>query len=115
MGSGVGDVVSVIATALQNDPPDPNYQSVFVPQTIDAAALPSATAGSNLAPVAWTTLNALDQAALVLQLRELGNTKADLITTAGRGFRPPGTRNPHSWTIVDEPQLALWVFKCLQL
>jgi hypothetical protein len=62
----------------------------------------------------YYTMNAMDQAALVLQLRALGNTKADLITTTGKGFRPPGTRNPHSWTIVDEPELADWVFKSVE-
>jgi hypothetical protein len=63
----------------------------------------------------YYTINAIDQAALVLQLRALGNTKAELITTTGKGFRPPGTRNPHSWTIVDEPDLANWIVKALQL
>jgi hypothetical protein len=61
----------------------------------------------------YYTMNAVDQAALVLQLRALGNTNAELITTTGKGFRPPGTRNPHSWTIVDEPELADWITKCL--
>jgi hypothetical protein len=62
----------------------------------------------------YYTMNAVDQAALVLQLRALGNTKADLMTTTGKGFRPPGIRNPHSWTIVDEPELADWISKSLQ-
>ena len=62
----------------------------------------------------YYTMNAVDQAALVLQLRALGNTKADLIITSGKGFRPPGTRNPHSWTIVDEPDLANWINGSLQ-
>jgi hypothetical protein len=62
----------------------------------------------------YYTMNAVDQAALVLQLRALGNTKADLITSTGKGFRPPGTRNPHSWTIVDEPELAEWITNALQ-
>ena len=62
----------------------------------------------------YYTMNAVDQAALVLQLRMLGNTKAQLITTTRRGFRPPGTRNPHSWTIVDEPALADWIVGSLQ-
>ena len=57
----------------------------------------------------YYTLNAMDQAALVLELRALGNARAELITTTGKGFRPPGTRNPHSWTIVDEPNLADWL------
>jgi hypothetical protein len=62
----------------------------------------------------YYTINAIDQAALVLQLRALGNTKAELIITSGKGFRPPGKRNPHSWTIVDEPDLADWIAKSLQ-
>jgi hypothetical protein len=62
----------------------------------------------------YYTINAVDQAALVLRLRALGNMKAELITTTGKGFRPPGTRNPHSWTIVDEPELAQWIVKSLQ-
>lgn len=62
----------------------------------------------------YYTINAVDQAALVLQLRALGNSKADLIITSGKGFRPQGVRNPHSWTIVDEPDLADWVAKSLQ-
>ena len=57
--------------------------------------------------------NAVDQAALILQLRELGNAQAELITTTGKGFRPPGVRNPHSWTIVDEDDLAVWIGKQL--
>lgn len=57
----------------------------------------------------YYTINAVDQAALILQLRALGNTNAELIITTGKGFRPPGKRNPHSWTIVDEPDLAEWV------
>jgi hypothetical protein len=62
----------------------------------------------------YYTLNALDQAALVLQLRALGNARAELIITTGKGFRQPGTRNPHSWTIVDEPELARWLATRLQ-
>ena len=29
IGSGVADVTSIIATAVQSDPPDPNYNKVF--------------------------------------------------------------------------------------
>ena len=61
----------------------------------------------------YYTINAMDQAALVMQLRTLGNTRAELIVTSGKGFRPPGTRNPHSWTIVDEPDLADWIAQSL--
>ena len=62
----------------------------------------------------YYTINAVDQAALVLQLRALGNTKATLITTSGKGYRPPGIRNTHSWSIVDEPELADWIVQCLR-
>jgi hypothetical protein len=65
----------------------------------------------------WRTdyynLNAVDQAALTLQLLELGNSQAELITTTGKGYRPAGVRNPHSWTIVDEDDLARWIARQL--
>jgi len=62
----------------------------------------------------YYSIKAVDQAALVLQLRALGNTKAALITTTGKGFRPQRTRNPHSWTIVDELEFADWLARSLQ-
>ena len=61
----------------------------------------------------YYNLNAVDQAALTLQLLELGNTQAELITTTGKGYRPAGVRNPHSWTIVDEDDLANWIVRQL--
>ena len=50
--------------------------------------------------------NIPDATALVNILRLLGNKDAELITTSDKGRRPDGTRNPHSWSIVDEPELA---------
>jgi hypothetical protein len=61
----------------------------------------------------YYTLNALDQAALTLILKQMGNSQVELIVTTGKGYRPPGVRNPHSWTIVDEPELAEWILKRL--
>lgn len=57
----------------------------------------------------YYTMNALDQAAMILELKALGNKRAELITTTGKGYRPAGKRNPHSWTIVDEGNLADWI------
>jgi thioesterase domain-containing protein len=54
-------------------------------------------------------MNAADLAALVNVLRIGGNTRAELITTRGRGVRPNGARHPHSWSIVDEDELAGWL------
>lgn len=54
-------------------------------------------------------INAFDAAAMVNRLRIQGNPRAEFIATSGRGFRGDGTRNPHSWSIVDEADLADWV------
>ena len=63
----------------------------------------------------YYTSNVIDQAALILQLQILGNNQAELITTSGKGYRPDGERNPHSWSIVDEPDLADWIARLFKL
>jgi poly(3-hydroxybutyrate) depolymerase len=57
----------------------------------------------------YYTSNAVDQAALVLQLRAQDNRKVELVTTSGKGHNLDGTRNPHSWSIVDEDELVNWI------
>lgn len=59
--------------------------------------------------VDYYSMNALDAAALITQLQLMGHKDAELITTHGRGFRPGGARHPHSWSIVDEEELAGWI------
>ena len=54
-------------------------------------------------------MNAVDHAAVINLLRVAGNTRAELITTTGKGYRPNGARHPHSWSIVDEADLAQWI------
>jgi uncharacterized protein (DUF1810 family) len=61
--------------------------------------------------VDYYSMNALDAAALILQLQLLGNRQAELITTQRRGVRPDGVRHPHSWSIVDEDELKAWILK----
>jgi hypothetical protein len=61
------------------------------------------------ANVGYFGMNATDHSGLISLLRMRGNRAAELITTAGRGHRPNGERYPHSWSIVDEPDLAGWV------
>jgi hypothetical protein len=58
-------------------------------------------------------MNALDAAALIRRLRVLGNTRAELITTTNKGYRPGGRRHPHSWSIIDQAELAAWVARAL--
>lgn len=55
-------------------------------------------------------LNILDATAFVNDLRLLGNDKAELIVTSGKGYRNGGkTYHPHSWTIVDNAELIDWI------
>lgn len=56
----------------------------------------------------YYSMNAIDAAALINQLRISGNRKAELITTENKGYRPDGSRHPHSWSIVDERELLDW-------
>lgn len=62
----------------------------------------------------YYAMNALDAAALINQLRQLGNRRAELVLTTGRGYRPDGRRHPHSWSIVDEADLARWVVSLVE-
>jgi hypothetical protein len=64
--------------------------------------------------VDYNNMNAIDAAGLILQLQLLGNRDAQLITTEGRGYRPDGSRHPHSWSIVDETELRAWILKQVQ-
>lgn len=58
-------------------------------------------------------MNAVDHAAMINLLRMAGNARAELITTAGKGFRGDGRRHPHSWSIVDETELSAWLLGVL--
>lgn len=57
----------------------------------------------------YYSMNAIDAAAVVNQLRILGNPNAELILTQNKGFRPNGSRHPHSWSIVDNGALVEWL------
>ena len=59
-------------------------------------------------------MNALDAAALINALQLLGNKDAELILTEDQGYRPDGSRHPHSWSIVDEKELVEWFVQLLE-
>jgi membrane protease YdiL (CAAX protease family) len=61
----------------------------------------------------FQAMNSVDHATLINLLRIGGNDRAELITTTGKGFRPNGARHPHSWSIVDEPDLVQWLLVTL--
>jgi len=55
-------------------------------------------------------MNAIDHAAMINELQRLGNKKAVLVTTTGKGYRQPGNkRHPHSWSIADPAMVVKWL------
>jgi hypothetical protein len=60
----------------------------------------------------YSYINAEDLAAMINELQRLGNSKAVLVTTEGKGHRQPGNiRHPHSWSIADKEMLVDWLLK----
>lgn len=54
--------------------------------------------------------NISDHAAMINELQRLGNKKAVLVTTTGKGYRKPNNmRHPHSWSIADPEQIIGWL------
>jgi hypothetical protein len=64
----------------------------------------------------YTQINSIDQAALVNILKLHGNKNAELIVTSGKGYRPDlgNIRMPHSWLIVDEKLLSVWIIRYMR-
>jgi hypothetical protein len=54
-------------------------------------------------------INALDQTAMINQLKIAGNQDAEFINALGKGYRANGVRHPHSWSIVDPVELMDWM------
>jgi hypothetical protein len=65
--------------------------------------------------VDYTSTNASDQVSLAAILKAQGNKDVSLVLTSGKGYRADlgGQRLPHSWSIVDEKELAEWVARYL--
>jgi hypothetical protein len=58
-------------------------------------------------------LNCLDISAMINLLQLGGNKNAELVITKDKGYRPDGTRHPHSWSIMDSQQCLNWILKQL--
>jgi len=54
-------------------------------------------------------INALDQTAMINQLRILGNENAEFVNALGKGYRLNGMRHPHSWSIAEPNELMDWI------
>nr|WP_068890893.1 alpha/beta hydrolase [Pedobacter panaciterrae] len=58
----------------------------------------------------YSYINIIDQVAMINELHQLGNIKAILVTTTGKGFRKPNNiKHPHSWSIANEIELVKWL------
>jgi pimeloyl-ACP methyl ester carboxylesterase len=58
-------------------------------------------------PIEWTNL--ADMSACIVQLRTLGNTRAELVTALGKGYWSNGQRHPHAFSILDPHEFILWM------
>jgi pimeloyl-ACP methyl ester carboxylesterase len=60
----------------------------------------------------YSDINVFDSSAMINWLKILGNEKAELIITSGKGYRiARKMRHPHSWTIADGQELIEWMNK----
>ncbi len=58
----------------------------------------------------YSYINITDHAGMINELQRLGNKKAVLITTTGKGYRKPNNnRHPHSWSIANSAQTIKWL------
>jgi pimeloyl-ACP methyl ester carboxylesterase len=59
----------------------------------------------------FSCINSIDSSAMINWLRYLGNDRAELIWTSGKGYRISrnNMRHPHSWTIADARELIKWM------
>lgn len=62
----------------------------------------------------YYSMNSIDLAALINELKIAGNKNAELIITENKGYLPDGTRHPHSWSIVDEKEMVDWFLKLIR-
>lgn len=58
--------------------------------------------------------NGIDIIAIINQLRIMGNENAKVIVSQGKGVRLDGTKNPHSWSIMDSEVCLKWILELLE-
>lgn len=58
--------------------------------------------------------NGIDIISMVNQLKILGNNNAKVIVSQGKGFKLDGTKNPHSWSIMDSKVCLDWILSLLE-
>lgn len=60
------------------------------------------------------SMNAIDLAALINELKIRDNQKVELIITHDKGYQNDGSRHPHTWNIVDEKELVDWFLELIK-
>lgn len=59
-------------------------------------------------------MGALDQTSLINLLNRSGNSEAKFINALGKGYTLDGTRNPHSWSIIDAGECVHWMMQWIR-
>ena len=57
--------------------------------------------------------NGIDIIAMINQLKIMGNENAKVIVSHGKGIRLDGTKNPHSWSIMNSEVCLRWILETL--
>jgi hypothetical protein len=57
--------------------------------------------------------NGIDIISMINQLKIMGNENAKVIVSQGKGIRSDGSKNPHSWSIMDSEVCLKWIMKTL--
>jgi len=58
--------------------------------------------------------NGIDIISMINQLKIMGNENARVIVSQGKGVRLDGTKNPHSWSIMDSEVCLNWLLETLE-
>ncbi len=58
--------------------------------------------------------NGTDIVAMINQLKIMGNKNANVIISHGKGRRLDGSKNPHSWSIIDSQDCLKWILDLLK-
>lgn len=55
--------------------------------------------------------NGIDIISMVNQLKIMGNDNAKVIVSQGKGYKLDGSKNPHSWSIMDNDVCLNWILE----
>jgi hypothetical protein len=62
----------------------------------------------------YDEMGAKDQTTMINLLNQQGNHNAEFINALGKGYNPDGTRNPHSWSIIDATTCVEWMLRWIE-